>query len=71
MQRQAGLKFKVATPKGIKRAVESVLVVALKDKKQLLTGGSENPTLMDLMQELSNIDPSLWVEKTVGYEVRE
>ena len=70
-QRQAGLKFKVATPKGIKRAVESVLVVALKNKKQLLTGGSENPTIMDLMQELSNIDPSLWVEKTVGYEVRE
>ncbi len=71
LQRQAGLKFKVATPKGIKRAVESVLVVALKNKKQLLTGGSENPTIMDLMQELSNIDPSLWVEKTVGYEVRE
>jgi len=70
-QRQAGLKFRVATPKGVKRAVESVLVVALKDKKQLLAGGIENPTLMDLMQELSNIDPSLWVEKTVGYEVRE
>lgn len=71
LQRQSGLKFRVSTPKGVKKAVESVLVVALKEKKHLLAGSVENPTIMDLMQELSNIDPSLWVEKTVGYEVRE
>lgn len=70
-QRQSGLKFRVSTPKGAKKAVESVLVVALKEKKRLLEEGVENPTIMDLMQELSNMDPSQWVEKTVGYEVRE
>jgi hypothetical protein len=71
LQRQSGLKLRVSTPKGVKKSVESVLVVALKEKKHLLAGGVENPTIMDLMQELSNMDPSLWVEKAVGYEVRE
>jgi len=69
--REAGMKLKVATPKGVKKAVESVLVIATKGKKSLLEGNIENPTITDLMRELSEIDPSQWVEKTVGYEVRE
>lgn len=71
-QRKNGLKLKVRTPKGVAKAVESVMVVALKEKKCLLGDKSiENPTITDLMRELSEIDPSLWAEKTAGYEVRE
>jgi len=70
-QRESGLKFRVLTPKGSKRSVESVLIIAMKNKNILLAQGAENPTITDLMQELSGMDPSLWVDKAVGYEVRE
>jgi len=71
-QRKAGLKMKVRTPKGAKKAVESVLVIATREKVDLLNMKSnENPTITDLMRELSEMDPSLWAEKAVGYEVRE
>ena len=71
-QRKAGLKMKVRTPKGVKKAVESVLVIATKDKVDFLKAKDiENPTITDLMRELSELDPSLWAEKAVGYEVRE
>lgn len=71
-QRTSGLKLKVSPPKGKKKAVESVLVIATKEKINLLSDKSiENPTLSDLMAELSEIDSSFWAQKTVGYEVRE
>jgi len=70
--RQGGLKLKVRTPKGKKKAVESVLVVATKDNVPLLADPkNQDLTITDLMRELSGLDPSLWVEHTVGYEVRE
>lgn len=71
-QRKAGLKLKVRTPKGIKKSVESVLVVATKDNVTFLNAkDNENPTITDLMRELSELDPSQWASKTAGYEVRE
>jgi len=70
--RDRGLRLKVRTPKGVKQSIESVLVIATKEKTALLADKSvENPTITDLMRELSNLDPSLWAESTVGYEVRE
>jgi hypothetical protein len=71
-QRKSGLRMKVRTPKGVKKAVESVLVIATKEKTNFLADSKvENPAITDLMRELSEMDPSLWAEKTVGYEVRE
>lgn len=71
-QRKSGLRLKVRTPKGVKKAVESVLVIATKEKTNFLSDSKvENPTITDLMRELSEMDPSFWAEKTVGYEVRE
>jgi uncharacterized protein DUF4384 len=71
-QRRSGLRMKVRTPKGVKKAVESVLVIATKEKANFLSDGKvANPTITDLMRELSEMDPSLWAERTIGYEVRE
>jgi len=70
--RQGGLKLKVRTPKGKKKAVESVLIIATKERSALLEDvKSQDLTITDLMKELSEMDPSQWVEQTVGYEVRE
>ncbi len=71
-QRQGGLKLKVRTPKGRKKAVESVLIIATKERSALLEDvKGQDLTITDLMKELSVMDPSQWVEQTVGYEVRE
>jgi len=70
--RQSGLKMRVRTPKGKKKAVESVLIIATKDKLSLLEDAKgRDLTITDLMKELSEMDPSQWVEQAVGYEVRE
>lgn len=70
--RQGGLKLRVRTPKGKKKAVESVLILAMKERTPLLESRKDQDlTITDLMKELSEIDPSQWVEQTVGYEVRE
>ncbi len=70
--RQGGLKIVVRTPRGKKKAVESVLVIATKENRPLLEGRKDRDlTITDLMKELSELDPSQWVEQTVGYEVRE
>jgi len=70
--RDRGLRLKVRTPKGVKQSIESVLVIATKEKTALLADKSlDNPTITDLMKELSDLDPSSWAESTVGYEVRE
>ena len=70
--RQSGLKLKVRTPRGMKKAVESVLVIATKEKAALLESRkNQDLTITDLMKELSEMDLSQWVEHTVGYEVTE
>jgi hypothetical protein len=70
--RQGGLKLKVRTPRGGTKAVESVLIIATKEKTALLENRKgQDLTITDLMKELSEMDPSQWVEQTVGYEVRE
>ncbi len=69
--RTIGLKLRVKTPEGLKRAVESVLVIATKEKVDFLASEAQGKTtITDLMRELSDLDPSLWAQKTVGYEVR-
>ena len=71
IQMALGLKLRVKTPEKLNRAVESVLIIATKEKADFLSDEDiEEPTITDLMKELSDIDPSLWAEKTVGYEVR-
>ncbi|TAN44821.1 MAG: DUF4384 domain-containing protein [Nitrospirae bacterium] len=70
-QRSMGLKLRVRTPKNISRAVETILFVATKEKNDFLSNkNSDEVTITDLMQELSEHDASLWVEKAVGYEIR-
>lgn len=67
-----GLKIRVSTLKGIERSVESIMVIATKEKGRLLSRGHfEIGTLSDIMKELSSIDESKWAVKTVSYEVRE
>lgn len=70
--REQGLKLRVNTPKKLKKAMESVLIIATKEEAHFLEDASvQNSTITDLMKELSELDESLsWSEKTVGYEVR-
>lgn len=69
-----GVKLKAAVPANKQKAVEVVLVIATRQEEHLLENKSlQNPTLSDLMKELSELiieDPSSWVQKTIGYEVR-
>ena len=68
--RSQGLNLRVTTPKGMKSGIESVLIIATKEEGFFLTDPSiQNPTISDLMNELSKLDPSSWSEKTIGYEV--
>jgi len=68
--RNQGLKLRVTTPKGLKSGIESVLIIAAKKEGFFLTDPAvQNPTISDLMNELSKLDPSSWAEKTIGYEV--
>ena len=68
--RTMGIKLRVSTPGKLTKAFESVLVIATVDKPHFLEDSGEDPTLTDLMRELSEIDPSEWVQLTRGYEVR-
>ena len=69
--RTRGLKLRVTTPKNLSRAIETVLIVATKEKGHFLEGAiMENATITDLMRELSELDQSQWAEETIGYEVR-
>jgi len=69
--RARGLKLRVTTPENRSKATETVLIVATKEKEYFLEDGStDNPTIADLMRELSELDQSQWAEKTIGYEVR-
>lgn len=78
--RTLGIKMKPILPKGKEKAVESILVVATKEKQEFLKErfkkseqGSEETepiTLMELLKEIANLDISSWAESTVGYEIR-
>lgn len=70
-QRGLGVKLRVTTPQKLSKAVESILIIATKEKVDFLSDEDiEDPTITDLMKELSELDASLWAEKTAGYEVR-
>lgn len=70
-QRMLGLKLKVRTPKNLSSAVETILIAATKEKVDFFSDKKNvELTITDLMKELSEIDASLWTEKTIGYEVR-
>jgi len=71
IQRNLGIRLRVATPEKLSKAVESVMVIATKEKINLLAEcEQELPTISDLMREISALEPSDWSEKTLGYEVR-
>src|SRR3990172_1338556 len=70
-QRNAGFKLKVSLPKGLSRGVETILIVASKEKKDFMSDKKATEvTVTDLMQELSDTASFLWTEETIGYEVR-
>lgn len=70
-QRELGLKLKVRTPKNLSRAVETILIVATKEKADFLSDKKTvEVTITDLVKELSETDASLWTEQAVGYEIR-
>ena len=53
------MKLRVTTPKGLKSGIESVLIIAAKKEGFFLTDPAvQNPTISDLMNELSKLDPS-------------
>lgn len=69
--RNRGVRLRVKVPPKAAQALESVLLLATKSKQNFLLGKvPEETTITDLMQELSEIDPSEWTDKTLGYEVR-
>ncbi|MDO9529695.1 MAG: DUF4384 domain-containing protein [Syntrophales bacterium] len=71
IQRVTGLKLRVHSPKSLSSALETILIVATKEKVELLSNSKQaENTITDLMYELSELDQSLWVDKTIGYEVR-
>jgi len=70
-QRDMGFKIRVRTPRNSNRTVETMLIIATKRKIDFLMGKkADEVTLTDLMQEVSEIDSTLWIERVVGYEVR-
>ena len=70
-QRGLGFKLNVRTPRGLRKAVETILIIAAKVRKDFLSDKNvDEVTVTDLMKELSDIDTILWTEQTVGYEVR-
>jgi hypothetical protein len=70
-QRQIGLRLRVHPPKNLSRAFETILIVATKEKMSFLSSKDQDEsTITDLMYELSELEQSLWTDKTIGYEVR-
>ena len=69
-QRGLGLKLKLRTPKNLSRTVETILVVATKERMDFLSDKkADEVTITDLMKELSEIDSSSWTEEAIGYEI--
>jgi hypothetical protein len=70
-QRGLGFKLKVRTPISLKKTVETMLIIATKEREDFLSDKkADEITITDLMKELSEIEPDSWTEETVGYEVR-
>lgn len=68
--RKNAFRYIVRTPKNLSKAIESVLVIATKERVDFLAGKDESgTTVTDLMKELSELE-SPWAWGTVGYEVR-
>ena len=68
-QRGLGLCLRAKVPDGVQKAIESIVVIATKQDDELLQN-VKGPTLIDLWRELSEMNPSVWAEDMVGYEVR-
>lgn len=69
-QRGLGLKLKLRTPKNLSRTVETILIVATKERMDFLSDKkADEVTITDLMKELSEIDSSSWTEEAIGYEI--
>ena len=62
--------MKVQTPAGLRKAVESLVVIATKGGDEEFLQDVKSPNLIDLWQELSHIDSSAWADEMVGYEIR-
>ena len=69
-QRGLGLRLRVKTPAGLRKAVESLVVITTKGGDEEFLQDVKSPNLIDLWQELSQIDSSAWTDEMVGYEVR-
>lgn len=68
--RNRGIRLQVKTPEKLTQADETIFLVATKEKYNFLVGKTAGLiTFEDLMQELSELDPSEWTERTVGYMV--
>jgi len=67
--RTTGFKLRVHVPSGLSRAYETIIVIATKERVDLLAGKRE-AVLSDLMGELSCIEQSSWTDAVIGYEVR-
>jgi len=64
--------FARAGPEREKEHCGVVLIFATTGKAALLESRKDQDlTITDLMKELSEIESSEWVDKTVGYEVQE
>ncbi len=69
VDRELGFRLKANLPEGFKRAVESIIVIAVRDDVDFLKG-VKNPTVTDLMRDLSLLPIEKWSQKTAGYEIR-
>jgi len=69
-QRDMGLRLKVQAPAGLRKAVESLVVIVTKGGDEEFLQDVQSPNLIDLWQELSQIDSSAWADEMVGYEIR-
>jgi hypothetical protein len=66
-----GLKIRVSPLKGVDRLVESIMVIAWKQKGKLLEKEHiDHATVTDIMRELSTNDAVDWAVKTASYEVK-
>lgn len=71
IRKSMGMRLRVSVPKDTSSALETIIIIGTKEKISLLScEDTEEPTVTDLMNELSRIDQSLWTEKVIGYVVR-
>ena len=68
-QRAMGLKLRAHTLEGQSRSHESIMVVATRERVELLDEMQRAPTLNDLMHELAELDPGDWAQAVRGYVI--